>query len=586
MTTLSFDLPARRGRGQTALLLDYTGTKGFILEVASVTAQAIEWVPEERVLRTFDSSEPDYHVEHPSTGDVEVRPALDLTFDVPSANAAGVVVDRSPARRRVACTGTVEDTGAVSGHGLTIRPGATCSVPLSLGGDLTTELWVRPHGYPAQSEAIWRAGGLEIDLTPNGSIACGNASQPGEQPHAAHRHLDPPRADLHGRHRSLFDQRRPAADRLAALAGVDPGSRAPRWHRRAGHRRAACHPHGTCGRGNHRGLAPAARPRTARWRPGGPRLRPPSGHRRTTARPVRGRQRRAHRAHPPLPPGRQRVPRRDRARHPGHGVHHGWREPDPGPALGDPPARGRGHRRDLGQARRPFPARAGAPHRQVERPGCARLAPRLRARLGTTPLGGGRRGHAARRPADPTPASRVRHLRATRGRPLVPRGGDLRRAAYPGLHRRRPRPPLVLGCRAEPVPHVRRTAAARALRHRARAATRGQTAQAPRRRGVHLREHRQPGTGPHRQRRAGPPDARHGRRGAGLELREEGVRGRRIRPPRVGLHAGPGRADGHAQPAPGHRPGGRPGRSPFRLVRPRRAPRHGPTSHPRPARGR
>jgi RHS repeat-associated protein len=166
------------------LLIAYTtggNRKGFVLDLVSIGTQQVVYTPEERVLRTYDSSEPPYYIgAGASAGDVRERPpTLDYTFDVPEfgSNGAGLA-DRSPTAARMTCTGLPESAPGISGGAVSLPAGAECrSSVAGASSAFTVEFWLRPHDHPAQTELIWEASPFAISMRPDGRIACGPGPQ-------------------------------------------------------------------------------------------------------------------------------------------------------------------------------------------------------------------------------------------------------------------------------------------------------------------------------------------------------------------------------------------------------------------------
>ena len=144
--------------------------KRFVVDVVSIHSQQIVYLPEERVLRTYDSSEPPYYV----AANVEQKPTFDFSFDV-----GGSVADRSSSATPLTCNGSRDETPGVEGRGLSLSPGSDCTTG-TLAPALprfTLEFWLRPHDYPVQPQAIWSATPFSIALLPSGKIACGPGPQ-------------------------------------------------------------------------------------------------------------------------------------------------------------------------------------------------------------------------------------------------------------------------------------------------------------------------------------------------------------------------------------------------------------------------
>jgi YD repeat-containing protein len=181
---VAISLPERFARKQPELLLAFhaSGARRFLLDIAPIGAQAIAYEPEERVLRSYDTSEPSHYIRAGSMasgGDREQRPMLDFPLDVPSANLSGRVADRSPTGSVLRCKGRVADTEAVSGHGIVLQRGTRCAAAITLARaePFTAELWLRPHDRPQRPQAVWSASKHLIVLQPNGRVRCGLGAQ-------------------------------------------------------------------------------------------------------------------------------------------------------------------------------------------------------------------------------------------------------------------------------------------------------------------------------------------------------------------------------------------------------------------------
>ena len=155
------------------LVIAYAATrpeKRFVIDVVSIHSQHIVYAPEERVLRTYDSSEPPYYV----AANAEQKPTFDFTFDV-----GGSLADRSPNATALTCNGSRDGTSGVDGRGLSLSPGSNCTTgTLALAlSRFTIEFWLRPHYYPVQPQTIWSAAPFSITLLPSGKLTCGPGPQ-------------------------------------------------------------------------------------------------------------------------------------------------------------------------------------------------------------------------------------------------------------------------------------------------------------------------------------------------------------------------------------------------------------------------
>jgi YD repeat-containing protein len=134
--------------------------------------------PEERVHRVYDSSEPPFYIATQTNGaKFEMKPLLDVTFDVP-----GTVTDRSPSRATFDATACAPGANAgnfvdgVSGSALSISPHTQCTGTLSARPlqEFTAELWVAPRcGANCPARSVMSAGTLfSISLLSDGRARC------------------------------------------------------------------------------------------------------------------------------------------------------------------------------------------------------------------------------------------------------------------------------------------------------------------------------------------------------------------------------------------------------------------------------
>jgi YD repeat-containing protein len=154
------------------------GPSRTIMDLAPVGVVETVYDPEERVHRTYDSTEPPYYIDTRAAGaQFDTRPLFDLTFDV-----QGQITDRSPSRASLASPTcnfaalAINSVEGVSGRALTIPAGFQCmtaiAAPISVSG-FTAELWLHPQGAPRQPQSVFAADGmfsLGIFQDPNGNV--------------------------------------------------------------------------------------------------------------------------------------------------------------------------------------------------------------------------------------------------------------------------------------------------------------------------------------------------------------------------------------------------------------------------------
>ena len=127
---------------------------GFIWSNPTTTTV---YLPEERVHRTYDSSEPPYYFDEVSGKRREVRPVLDLTFDM--FDLRGVPIDRSPTNASfdaASCSPATLPANMIvgaSGKGLVLPAGTSCKGTIASASAarlsaFTLEMWVRPDACP------------------------------------------------------------------------------------------------------------------------------------------------------------------------------------------------------------------------------------------------------------------------------------------------------------------------------------------------------------------------------------------------------------------------------------------------------
>ncbi len=131
---------------------------------------------EERVHRTYDSTEPPYYVEEqPNRTALEFKPILDVTF-----NIAGRATDRSPTQASLdqSTCATAQDpenwVRGASGLAMRLRSGSRCSFSVSRPmptSRFTAELWVRP-GDPPRAQTILTVGNTLVSLDANRRVQC------------------------------------------------------------------------------------------------------------------------------------------------------------------------------------------------------------------------------------------------------------------------------------------------------------------------------------------------------------------------------------------------------------------------------
>jgi RHS repeat-associated protein len=165
----------------------------FVLDLGAITVEPVIYEPEERVLRTYDSSEPPYFTkaDHNNSGKlVEAQPEVNFSFDVP-----GLSLYRSESGAQLECdhvnTAKILDRNIVpvdvigaSGRGIQLTNNGTSNTVCSVSRftvdprNFTTELWVRPESYPTKRQTIWNLGlapatSFSISILPvTGQISC------------------------------------------------------------------------------------------------------------------------------------------------------------------------------------------------------------------------------------------------------------------------------------------------------------------------------------------------------------------------------------------------------------------------------
>lgn len=170
-------------------------TRPAIIDVLLTEGRGVEYEVEERVHRTYDSSEPSYYLAgKPGTNPVEFAetlPTADFSFDVPR-RAVQTSTGGAELRCRRFIGGVLQESDVVvppvvgaSGRGVELTgdasSGTECDVTGLSGtpGAFTTEFWVRPTAAATREQDLWRAPASATEdfvvqlLPPAGTLRCG-----------------------------------------------------------------------------------------------------------------------------------------------------------------------------------------------------------------------------------------------------------------------------------------------------------------------------------------------------------------------------------------------------------------------------
>jgi len=172
---LDIPMPPELRNQRFGLFVEHSGKDApFALDIAGIDVGTVIYEPEERVYRSYDSSEPAWFLQSKAGGGfTEIRPIFDLSFDVD-----GRAADRSPTAAAVACTGLVDGVAGASGRGLLLSPNAQCSSN-DLASNLTAatlEFWLQPRGRQQDQTVVTLGSTLadfSVGVLTDGRVWCG-----------------------------------------------------------------------------------------------------------------------------------------------------------------------------------------------------------------------------------------------------------------------------------------------------------------------------------------------------------------------------------------------------------------------------
>ncbi len=195
----AIDLMLPRALNAKNFILDLRPSIGshlpFVFDLGALGLTSVVYEPEERVLRTYDSSEPPYFIrtdQGPTNTNrsIEALPVLDFSFDVPglkiqrSLSGAELTCNRVTSAAVLETNVVAQDVLGASGRGLQLTNDGALNMVCQATHfsfdprQFSTELWVQPHGYPTKSQVIWSVGGkgpksFSISVLPiTGKISC------------------------------------------------------------------------------------------------------------------------------------------------------------------------------------------------------------------------------------------------------------------------------------------------------------------------------------------------------------------------------------------------------------------------------